>query len=1027
MAIGRHKGLPAFSVVLVMAAMSFLGVASLPYLNIQYTPVSEGRSITVSFPYPEASAEVVEAEVTSKIEGILEGVDGVTEITSVSKKGSGSVTVSFRKGTKMDAARFEVASAVRNIYGSLPEGAGYPKVALSSGSASGGSISWRLKGDLPSTEIEKFAREHLITPLSSLKGVSDVRISGASPYVWTVTFDAARAADAGIKAEDIARAFRQRYSEDILGLVHSGEGLMTVRLRESGGGFGDIPVKNSSGRIVRLGDIAEWRYEEAEPSSYFRLNGLNTITLTVGISPDDNLMDATARAKECMAELQKGFPAEITASLSYDSSDYVRDELRRIYLRTGICLAILLLFVLIAYRSWRYLLIVMSTLAVNVLSALALYSFAGLQIHIYTLAGITVSLGIIIDTTIVMIDHYSRWKDRRVFPSLMAAVMTTVVALLLVLLLPEKEKINLVDFIKVIIINLTFSLVVSYFFVPALMQYIPTGTTAIRSRSFKRLKRLSRLRMAYRRYLSWSIKHRYVLVILMIVMFGIPLFLIPEDSVSWKPYAENRQTIDRIAGSSFGLFHEALGRSDFYRTPQQKVLTISAGMLEGCTVAQLNEVVKAMENYLSLFDEISVFTTRIDSYDNARITVEFKPEYEDTSFPLQLKSQVTAMAINFGGANWRVTGIDDNYFNNNVVSTYKGYHLYVSGYEFQSLLKYAELLRDRLSGNRRVSGAEIWGGGWNGRPSTEFSLDYDFRRMVSAGIDPYRYYSALSSPLYETSLGHIPSGEGYTEVFLKSSDLDSYDLWHVVNSPVKVDSLEMSLSSVGNITKKRTGLDIYRINQSYRVDVCFDFVGSSNLANNTIKEAIDYMNGEVLPVGFKADDGRSGWFNSHKDRFAWLILLIIAAIYIMLAMAFESFRYPLAVILMIPVSFVGVFLMFGLSDYSFDQGGFAAFVMLSGIVVNAGIYLITTFMELPGKGIGTYLKAFGRKIRPISLTVLSTVLGLLPFLTDGPKEVFWFDFAVGTISGMVFSVFALLFFLPSFTLRRRCPRPGRRP
>ena len=1000
-----------------MAALSVIGLVALPRLNIQYTPVAEGRSIAVNFSYPGASAELVEAEATSRLEGVLSRLDGVTEVNSESRKGSGTVILTFRKGIHMDAARFEAASAVRNIYGSLPEAVSYPVVRLSSGSASESTVSWRLKSRLPATEIEKYAREHIITALSMVKGVSRVSVSGASPYHWVITFDADKARDAGVTAQDIAASFADAYSDKVAGMVRTADGVMTLRLAERSEGFGSIPVKNSSGRIILLSEIATWKYEESEPSSYYRVNGLNTVNVTASVSSESNLIRTASALKSEMSALQEGFPEEITATLNYDSSEYVSQELRRVYLRTGICIAILLLFVLLSYRSWRYLLIVLSTLAVNVLSALAIYAAAGIQIHVYTLAGITVSLGIIIDTTIVMIDHYSRYGNRKVFPSLFAAVATTVAALLLVLLLPEKEKVNLSDFIFVIIINLTLSLAVSYLFVPALMHYLPAGIPTGDSLNMRRLCRLARLRGAYARYIAWGLKHRYLAVILMVVSFGIPLFLIPE-SVQWKPYSESREVIDKVAGSSFGLFYRALGRSDFYRLPQKKTLRISAGMLEGCTTAQLNDVVKEMENYLSKFDEIAVFTTRVESYDNATITVEFKPEYEGTSFPLELKSKVTAMAINFGGANWRVSGIDDNYFNNNVVSVFKGYHVFMDGYQFDQLMEYAGMAVDYLKKNPRVADPEIWSPGWNGRPATEYLLDYDFRKMTAAGINPYSYYKALASPLFESSLGSVQLDGRYSEVVLRSSDKESFDLWHIVNTPVRLDSLQMSLSSVGDIVKKRSGIDIYRKNQSYRVDVCFDFIGSGELAKKTIKGLEDYMAG-ILPVGFMVEDNDTGWFESHKERYAWLIFLIIAAIFIILAMAFESFRYPLAVILMIPVSFVGVFLVFGLSDFAFDQGGFAAFVMLSGIVVNAGIYLISAFKSLPGSGVRPYLRAFGRKIRPISLTVLSTVLGLIPFLSDGPEEVFWFDFAAGTIGGMAFSVLALVLLLPLFTLRKK--------
>ena len=130
---------------------------------------------------------------------------------------------------------------------------------------------------------------------------------------------------------------------------------------------------------------------------------------------------------------------------------------------------------------------------------------------------------------------------------------------------------------------------------------------------------------------------------------------------------------------------------------------------------------------------------------------------------------------------------------------------------------------------------------------------------------------------------------------------------------------------------------------------------------------------------------------------------------------------------MIPVSFIGVFLTFGWSDFVFDQGGFAAFVLLCGIVVNAGIYLINEEDNWAAtsrkRGIPLYLKAYNHKIVPIALTILSTVLGLVPFLYDGPEEVFWFAFAVAAISGTLFSLIALAVYLPIFLPMRRKPRP----
>ena len=943
----------------------------------------------------------MEAEATSLIEGALSAIGGVTEISSVSRKGSGSVSVYFRKGTDMDAARFEVASAIRNVWASLPAGLSYPNVRYSSGGGKQTAISYTIKGSMPSQEIERYAREHILSPLAALKEVEEVSISGATPWHWVITFDADKATESGISADDIAKAFSGAHANSVLGMTQTDQGQMAVRLRGSSHpDFGDIPVKRVGDKILYLRDLATWHYVESSPTAYYRVNGLNTINISVAISETSNLLTAVRSIKERMERLQDVFPKGITADIAYDASEYVSSELQKIYYRTGLCVFILLLFVLLVSRSWRYLCVIIATLAVNILTALGIYALAGLQIHIYTLAGITVSLGIIIDTSIVMADHYGHWKNRRVFSALFVATATTIAALLMILVLPESERKNLTDFIWVIAINLTLSLAISYLFIPSLMEYISVRQGVSRI-SPKRLRYRARFSILYKKYIAWGIRHRWILIGLFVVSFAYPFY----------------------------CFYKALDRSDFYRQPEKKQLYIRAGMLEGCTVNQLNDIVREMENYLAGFEEISVFTTSIQSYDNATIVVEFKPEYEKTSFPMQLKAQVTSMAINFGGANWSISGVDNNSFNNQIVSSYKSDRIILKGYNYQELLQYAKELIDRLSKNRRVQAPEIWSHGWYGRPSLEFNMAYDYEAITASGINPYKYYSTMASRLYDRRIGSVMMDGVPTEVVLQSSDLASYDLWHVLHSPVNVDSLKMTLSNVGSIRKERSGMEIRKSAQSYQVDVCFDFIGSYELSKKAITEAVNYMNDEVLPIGFKAKADKIGMFDEHKERYAWLILLIVAVVFIILAMAFESFKLPLAIIFTIPISFIGLFLVFAWSSFSFDQGGFAALVMLCGIVVNAGIYLLSAWRSLGGSTanlldirIRHYVKAFGYKAAPILLTLSSTVLGLIPFLSDGPEEVFWFDFAAGTIGGIVFSLIALVLYLPVFSVPKKNPK-----
>ena len=1064
----RNRSISSFSVLLLTAVMAVVGFAAAGSLKIQYSPTVPERSITVSFNYPGASAYAVEAEVTSRIEGALSNVISRRSLSSLSWEGGGSVNLGFGKDADMAAVRFEVASIIRNLYPSLPDGVSWPDLSLNvSGERSRTAMSYDIRSSLPTGQIAAFVNDRIMPRLSAIDGVEWVNLSGVTPYEWVIEFDPEMAGLFGITADDISSAFRTCFSGNILGVLEQDGLTFQIRLNAlHGENFGDIPVRMCGNRMIYIRDIAQCSYRESEPEYYFRLNGLNTVNLSIGISSDANLLSVTGKVKDCMKELQTICPPGLTASLGYDSSEYISGELDKIYFRTLVCLVLLLGFVFAACRSWRYMAVIAVTITVNILISAAVYWIVGLRIHIYTLAGITVSLGIIIDSAIIMTDHYSRYRNRGAFTALLCAILTTVSALMVILLLPV-------------------SLIVAYLFVPALLHYIPMDNARGHTRAVRKTRRIVRWNGHYERYIVWGTGHRWIYIVVLILSFGIPTVLLPEKvggdrKEEWKWYekmynsvvsegfyADNRDLIDRILGTSFASFYKAMDRSDFYREPSRQVLSIRAGMPEGCSVAQLNEVMKSMENYISQFGRwIDYFTTQIYSHDNASISVYFKPEYEDSDIPARLKADVTAMAINLGGANWSVFGITDSYFNNNVVTDFKSNRITLTGYNYTDLLGYADILLEHLGGNRRVSSPEIWGAGFNSRPVTEYHIGYDFKALAALGVTPYSYYSALSMPLYDQPIGNILQDGKYAGVRLVSSARDDFDLWHIRHSPIPVDSTSVKLSQIGDISARMSGLTISRHNQSYEVNVVYDFIGSYELGKRVTDAALEFMNDEVLPLGYKAYAPGYGWFNEHRDTYAGLIALVILLIFVICSVFFESLRLPFPVILMIPVSFIGLFLAFGLSDMTFDQGGFAAFVMLAGVSVNAGIYLIYEFLgrsktpavhktdpvteqeyrpDCPGQervssiqaraaskpqhrqlsSVRGYVRAFNVKIVPIMLTIISTVLGLLPFLSDGPDEVFWFDFAAGTVSGLVFSIIALVLYLPVFCIRKKNVHYGR--
>jgi multidrug efflux pump subunit AcrB len=1038
----------AFSIILIMIVLALIGAVCIPLLNVQYNPVQENLSLSVSFS-GQGSARVIETEVTSVIEGALNTVEGVSNISANSYQGGGYINLTFKKGTNMETTRFDVSTRLRQIRPKLPEGT---RVSVS-GSAGGGGrgkqriLQYTINADMPATEIVRYADEHLVTPLSRIEGVDGVETSGAMPFEWVLTFDPNSLRAAGLTPGSLSQALGRYFQNNIVGTEVMEDRLMLVKLRtpDLKGNLEQIPVSKVGDRLYRMGDFATVTYQEQTPSSYNRINGLNTINLTVYAQDEINTITVTDAVKERMKELKAALPDSYAVKLSYDASVYLNNEIQKIFLRALMSLAILLLFVLAVSRSFRYLTVIGLTIIVNLLSAVIFYKLFGVDIELYSMAGITVSLGIIIDTAIVIADHYTYYGDRKVMFSITGALLTTIAALMLVFFLPENSRANLTDFIWVIVINLTLSILIAFLFVPALLEYLPLRNKGVVRNTMKRRRRLVRRTARYERVVAWSRSHRWIYIVAILMLFGIPIQLLPgqvkhknmgkwenetkgglvglyNKTIGGKWYQRNKAWFEYPLGGTLNLFQKhSGGRMSFNRDEEQRevVLNVRANLAEGQNVQQLNEIVREMENWLQQFDEISDFYTNL-SGTSGTIEIHFKDEYQHSRFPYDLKQRLWGKAIRYGGATWNIPALDENdqYLTNSVYRTSWSHSIQLYGYNYDLLYRYAEELIDTLKQNRRVNGqAGFSAGGYGSYVNSEFYMDIDREKIVRSGTNLNRYFSYLGEQLYNSSSGRVYDGRGYTPVRVMSADRDYYDLWHIRNDMVLIDSVNTRLNDIGSIEKRRTGLTIQRKNQEYTISVGYEFIGSYDLQFRMAQEQIKRLN-ETLPMGFRAGGGGGyGWWNEQKQRTA-LIFVVVLVIFMICASMFESLRLPLVIVLLIPISFIGLFIAYPIFGVSFGQGGFAAMIMLCGITVNAGIYLTSEYRTIAGAsghtGLKTYIKAYNRKIIPTMLTILSTVLGLIPFLFDGRQSQFWFSFAVGVMSGMMFSVIAIVMVMPVF-------------
>lgn len=1036
----NQQKLSSFSIIVVFTCLVIIGASFLPLLNLQLNPSNTASRLNVSYQWHNASARLIEQEVTSKLEGLFSAVKGINAIYSQSYKGRGNISIEYKDNVDIDAARFEIASLVRQVYPELPRHVSYPHISLSAaGNRKNVLLSYTLSASASPIYIQKFAEEQIMPELSKVEGVSEVSVYGATPYEWEINYRVTDIQNLGISVTDIHSQVQNFFQSQYLGKgnvsLHEGQSRemgMVLRFdREEEFSWNTIPIKKVGDRVIYLGDIADIRFKEQIPNSYFRINGLNTINMVIFSEPDANAIRVGDKVKSVIQDqIKQQLPIGYTIIKSQDTTDFLKDELRKIFQRAIFSLVILLAFVLIVSRQLRYLLLILISVVANLAIAAIFYYIFKVEIHLYSLAGITISFGIIIDNSIVMIDHLRHTRNKRVFLAILAATITTIGALAVVFLLDEEQRLNLIDFAWVIIINLGISSFMALFFIPALMEKLPLKSVKGK-RFFKRKRKVVALSGFYLRFISFNRRFRWAYLLLFLLGFGIPVHWAPkeiEGESAWaKAYNKTlgtawfqedaRPILEKVLGGSWRLFTTEVFENAYYSEPSRTTLNVRGNMPEGCTIAQLNEAMQVMENFISQFDEVEVFQTNIYDIYNANITINFKPEHEFSSFPYYLKSQLESKVNSLGGMDWTVTGVGRG-FSNALATMSKSQRIVLEGYNYDELYRYAELLQAKLLENNRIKEVEIAGEiGWNSYVLHEYFLDFNKEALAQREVSMRDFYVFLRDRAYRNYLAPVYSQNEMQWVVLVSDRYEEFNTWSLNNEPIAINDRMYKLSEFATLDRRRTGNNIYKNNQQYSLIVAYDFIGPYQLAKIVQEDHVEQIE-QVLPLGYSVKVGNwGGWWDKDDKKQYYLILVVIVIIYFASAILFESLLQPLVIITLIPISFIGSFLTFYLFDINFDQGGYASFIMLSGLAVNAGIFIINDFNNFrksnPNRApLSTYIKAFNHKIIPIFLTIISTVVGLIPFIWGGQNEVFWFAFASGVIGGLLFSVIAIIIYLP---------------
>ncbi len=1044
----------AFSTLIVFLVCCLIGLATIPFLSVQLVPSRSYPSVSVSCQLRGASQEVTELELTNPIENVLAGLKGIESITSTTGPGSTHVRVELDKWTDPDMFRFEVSSQLRQLQNQLPENASYPQVYLNrpdNNRYKSSMLGYSLNGPAETNELALVAEERIRPLLATIKGVFEVNIAGVKNERIVIQTDKAKMQAAQMGHQELASILGEGLDNRNIGMVNANDQRVEVVMEGSLFKFDQLenfPLKNLGGRIIRLQDVANIEKSFQPDRNYYRINGQDLINISIYPEENVNTVSLAKNVKKVMELVKEELPTGYKLTMNYDSTEYIKTELEKIYIRTFLSVFILLSFVLLITRQLRYMFIVVASLAVNVLLSFIFYYIFKLEIHLYSLAGITISVGLIIDNVIVIVEDIRHTGKNRIFAAILASTFTALGALSVIFLLEESQRLNLLDFAIAIIINLIVSLPVAYFFIPALLETFPVQIkkSAV---LFKRKRRLVGFSRFYSKQVHFLLRKKWIFVPLLILCFGLPTYLLPEKNEkenTWGKtynhifgsefYNKNlREPINKYLGgisylyiSSMGDFRGANSLGDEERTR----LFVRITMPNGSTLAQMDEVTRGFEDYLRQFDkELEVFTANVSGPNSAMIDILFTKEYGD-AFPHRLKALLETESIMSGSADFQVYGVGRGFSNAINVDNYDS-TIALKGYNYSQLHDLALKVRDTLLRNPRVADVLISSQDrYEGKPIQQYQIsltDPEYLTVYQIGRGNMSR-SINSVEEQQSSVGIIPVNDQYMQLAVLTNYENPPNIWSTLQTPLPVkESVMLKLADLSEVSKVKLGSSIMRHNQEYLLNVHYRFIGTWYLSDLVKKRVIKNLN-EQMPSGYEVySPDEMGWWGGKGSATGsenlWYIALVLLIIFMICAVLLESFSQSFAVILMIPFSFIGVFLIFYLLELKFDQGGYAALLMLSGLVTNVALYIINDInfinKRYPKKDaknrVKIYIKAFNSKAMPIMITTASAILSLLPFMLNGEEQGFWFTLSAGTIGGLLFSLLGAYFMLPLALLK----------
>ncbi len=1021
------------TILMIVIAVLIIGGVSLNRLSVDLYPDIELPIVATLVNYEGVGPEEMERLVTRPVEDAVATLPGIKQISSQSGRGSSFVIAEFDYGTDMDFSEMKVRENVDTIRAFLPEDASSPMIFRFDLEMFPLMI-MGVTGDRESYEIKEIVEEKIKPFIERAEGVANVDTSGGDTREIQVIVDAQRLQTYGLTINDLQNVIRAENANFSSGSVEQGKKEYLVRVKgefESLEDLGNVLVPLRGGGNIELRYIADIQDAFAKATMYSFLNGQNSIGLSIFKQSDANAVEVSRNVNDAIERINEELPAGIEIGTAFDSAEFINQSISSVA-RNGLLGASFAIIVLYLFlRNIRSTLIIGTAIPIAIISTFILMYFSGTTINIVSLGGLALGIGLMVDSSIVVLENIYRYRTEKnhnradaaiagtkeVSSAVVAATLTTICVFLPMVFVEGLSAQLFRPMALTVSFALFSALMVALTFIPMLSskfltvnkrdvvsEAVPcqeTGRMDQQEENVKPHTKVARNISDKWQGLIESTKCKY------------QNFL--------KKALNNRKKVMAITAIGIvlsGVLFTFVGK-EFIPSADSGYFTVDLRLPRNTMIEETKLATEKVELILAQIKEVDQVFVTVGGGGGAltgnfgassrmsNVTVRMAPLNERDRSVQDVMEEVRERTKDMAGVNVTVSADDGGFGGGGSPIAIE-----IKGSDLDTLRGLSDEIAARVE---RVEGTRNVTTSFEGA-SPEIEILIDRTKANSYGLTTAQIAGTLRQGVSGvTATRYREQGNEYNVRILlreeQRNDLDSIKRM-MITTPA---GQNVPLEELGEISFADGVTGINRVDQSRVATVRGDLTGRDLASVSAdIREEI---NDVILPRGYTADfAGANQDMVEAFTNLAFALLLAIILVYMVMASQFEALMYPFVIMFSIPPTFIGITLGLFLTGRSFGVTAFIGVIMLSGIVVNNAIVLVDYINQLRKSGMEkmeAIIEAGRVRFRPILMTTLTTVLALIPQTVGiGEGAELMAPMATVVVFGLSFSTLITLVLVP---------------